>query len=206
MSRFAMLLVILCSVSFAVFAQETGVDVVLSAEIREQIYLSSRVDVKDHKRIVLEWSFNNFNSDRFFTIERSSNGKDFEVIAVIKGLKGQSLFEFTDELPPAINNYYRVKTVFSENQVIYSKIISRGVSDVTFCKFYPNPVEKMLIVRTESPVEIRIIDPLNKVRISKQLDIGLQLIDVNNLEKGLYIITLFQKESNRLITDKLIKN
>ena len=67
-------------------------------------------------------------------------------------------------------------------------------------------IEKYLIVRTESPVELKVVDQLNKVRISKQLEVGLQLVDVATLEKGMYFITLFQKESNRLISDKLIKH
>ena len=89
---------------------------------------------------------------------------------------------------------------------IFSKIISKGIATARFSSFYPNPVEKLLIVRTESPVELKIVDQLNKVRISKQLEMGLQLVDVGSLEKGLYFITLYHKESNRMISDKLVKH
>jgi hypothetical protein len=205
LTRFFILLFLPC---FSAFSQDTSR--LISSDVQmlssDQIHLNTRMDTKDPKRIILDWSCSPLESQQFFTIERSKNGNNFDVIGVIKGNKGQSLFEFTDEKPAHSNNFYRIKTVFSEDVPVYSKIVSKGVSIAQFFKFYPNPVEKYLIVRTESPIELKITDPLNKVRISKQLEVGLQLVDVNSLEKGLYIITVFQKESNRLITDKLIKN
>ena len=173
--------------------------------LNEEIYLTTSPLQRDPKKIYLQWSCSPLESERFFTVERSKEGKVFEVIGVIKGRAGESVFDFTDELPAVFNNFYRIKAGNSENNFSYSKIISKGISAVQFCRFYPNPVEKHLIIRTESPVELRISDQLNNVRISKKLEIGPQLIDVSTLENGFYIITIIQKESNRIITDKLIK-
>ena len=172
----------------------------------EEIFLTTKADGKDLKKIILQWSCASLASDQFFTIERSKDGKAFDVIGAIKGRTGQGVFEFTDEMPSPQNNFYRIRSTLPENKEIYSKIISRGVANARFCSFYPNPVEKYLIIRTESPVEVKVVDQLNKVRISKQLEVGLQLVDVGTLEKGMYFITLYQKESNRLISDKLIKH
>jgi hypothetical protein len=172
----------------------------------QQIFLSTRSDIKDHGKIILQWSCAALKAEQFFTIERSKNGKDFEVIGGIKGKKGQGIFEFTDERPSTTNNFYRIRSIDAANKEVFSKIISKGIATARFSSFYPNPVEKYLIVRTETPVEIKIVDQLNKVRISKQLEMGLQLVDVGQLEKGLYFITLFHKASNRVISDKLIKH
>ena len=171
----------------------------------EEINLSTAIDPRDLKKIVLRWTCQPLADERFFTVERSKDGKNFDVIGGIKGRSGMVMFEFTDEMPSGFNNYYRVKSSVSANNYIYSKIISRGISAVQFCRFYPNPVEKYLIIRTESPVELKIADQLNNVKISKKVEVGLQLVDVSALENGLYIITFFQKESNRIISDKLIK-
>ena len=208
MTNLARIFILLFLPCFSAYAQDTAAIISSAVQMAsgDRVHLNTRLDPKDPKRIILEWSCTPLQSEQFFSIERSKNGNDFDVIGVIKGNKGQALFEFTDEKPGNSNNFYRIKTVFSEDVPVYSKIISRGVSIAQFFKFYPNPVEKYLIIRTESPIELKISDPLNKVRISKQLDVGLQLVDVNSLEKGLYIISVFQKESNRLITDKLIKN
>ena len=187
-------------------AQDNNQDPGNSGSNTDEIFLNTKTDIKDQKKIILQWSCAALSSDQFFTIERSKDGKDFEVIGAIKGRTGQGVFEFTDEMPSERNNLYRIRSVISENKEIFSKIISRGVANARFCSFYPNPVEKYLIIRTESPVEVKVVDQLNKVRISKQLEVGLQLLDVGTLEKGMYFITLYQKESNRLISDKLIKH
>ena len=206
MTKRALVFSLMFFVTLSVFAQQGNDESNSGDTAGEDIFLSTKTDIKDQKRIILQWSCAALASDQFFTIERSKDGKDFEVIGAIKGRTGQGVFEFTDEMPSAYNNFYRIRSVISENKQIFSKIVSRGVANARFCSFYPNPVEKFLIVRTESPVELKVVDQLNKVRISKQLEVGLQLVDVATLEKGMYFITLFQKESNRLISDKLIKH
>jgi hypothetical protein len=128
------------------------------------------------------------------------------VIGIIKGKDMSDTMEFTDELPSKDKNYYRVRAVGQEGQFIFSNISSNGKQPDFFCKFYPNPVNKLLIVRSESPVELKITDGINKVRMNKRLDSGLQLVDVSILEKGDYIITIMQQESKRVFSDKLIRN
>jgi hypothetical protein len=207
MTNVTLLFTLLFFLPVCVCAQESNSDLA-EAESADshQIFLISRSDIKDPGKIILQWSCAALKHEQFFTVERSKNGKDFEVIGGMKGRKGQGVFEFADERPSATNNFYRIRTINAENKEVFSKIISRGIATARFSSFYPNPVEKYLIVRTESPVEIKIVDQLNKVRISKQLEMGFQLVDVGQLEKGLYFITLVHKASNRVISDKLIKH
>jgi len=61
-------------------------------------------------------------------------------------------------------------------------------------------------VRSELPVDIQLIDSYGKTRITQKSSGGLQLVDVSLLEKGLYIITLTQKDSNKTFSEKLMKN
>ena len=77
--------------------------------------------------------------------------------------------------------------------------------DVDF-KFYPNPVDKLLIVRTEHTVDIQILDPSGTVLLSKRLQSGLQVVNVSALEKGVYVLRVTDKESNRAISRQLVKN
>ena len=172
------------------------------SENGDQIHLSAIAD--KNQKVTLQWSCTVETSDNFFTIERSIDGKPFEVIGVIK-LKS-SYAAFTDEKPALTRNYYRVKAASSKGKAIYSKVAGVNVSRVGSLKFYPNPVQKILIVRTESPVELKISDVSGKMRLSRQIAVGLQLIDVGSLEKGLYIITLYHKESNTVMTEKLLKD
>jgi hypothetical protein len=63
----------------------------------------------------------------------------------------------------------------------------------------------MLIVRSDQSVELIISDGLGKQVLFTKLDAGLRILDVSLLEPGIYFISLYQKEANRIIRDKLIK-
>jgi hypothetical protein len=44
------------------------------------------------------------------------------------------------------------------------------------------------------------------VRLSKRLQSGIQVINASSLERGVYIIRVTDKESNRSISAQLVKN
>ncbi len=163
------------------------------------------VAVKDNYKASLRWRVNGNSADEsFFTIEKSFNNIDFIVAGVLKKAQGE-WSEFLDESPARGKVYYRIKQT-SENQLpVYSQTVAVSLSGEAFCKFYPNPVDKVLIVRSELPVDIQIADRFGKQILSTHQEAGLKLVDVSTLEPGMYIITLFQKDANRMITEKLIK-
>ena len=175
----------------------------LSSVAQQQgIHLTSKSNVKDNK-ILLQW--NATANDGFYIVERSFDQKDFEVIGVLKALALHKNFEFTDEKPSIKKNYYRI-TLQSDEKRTYSDTVTAGITDSIFCKFYPNPVDKLLILRSDYAVALKIADLTGKIRILQQMKPGLQTLDVSCLEKSIYIITIFHEESNQFITRKLIKN
>jgi hypothetical protein len=73
-------------------------------------------------------------------------------------------------------------------------------------RFYPNPVDNLLIIRTENPVEVSIVDAGGKSRLNQSVSAGLQTLNVASLEKGVYLIRIFNRQTNQLQQEKLIKN
>lgn len=198
--------VILQTVLFvSVSAQEEMPPTPLEEDSALRIDLSSKPLVKDNK-IVLQWTLRGFEKNVFCIIERSSDEKNYEVIGAIKSSPSQASFEFTDEKPTKDKNYYRIKMNGAEGKTSFSQTISADRNSNFSCKFYPNPVDKFLIVRTDYTGELQITDALNKSRISQQIQPGLQVVDVSTLDKGLYIITILRNNTNVVITEKLIKN
>ena len=162
--------------------------------------------VKNRNKVVLQWNLEKVTGGGFSTIERSRNGVDYEAIGVLK--TGNNIFrqEFEDEMPSNGVNYYRIKFSPTIGQPKISQVVNAAVAGDLSCKFYPNPVDKLLIVRSESPVDIQLTDAFGKTRINQKSSGGLQLVDVSLLEKGLYIITITQRESNKTLSEKLMKN
>ncbi|MFM2363645.1 MAG: hypothetical protein RLZZ316_2547 [Bacteroidota bacterium] len=153
--------------------------------------------------IQLEWAVATKSSNIYFAVERSENGSSFTVIGVVKN-ESQTSFNFRDEAPPKGLISYRLKQI-SSTGIAYSHVQSTQVAGNVSCKFYPNPVDKMLIVRSDQSVELIISDGLGKQVLFTKLDAGLRILDVSLLEPGIYFISLYQKEANRIIRDKLIK-
>lgn len=159
--------------------------------------------VSNNSRVALRWQTTLLPDESFFVIERSLNGVDFNAIGVIKN-STRGVIEFMDDAPIKGKAYYRIKTT-SGQEFVYSSIISATLSGDISCRFYPNPVDKALIIRSDGPLEVQIADKFGKPLISSRLPAGLKIVDVSSLEPGVYVITLFQKDSNRLLTEKLVK-
>ena len=63
-------------------------------------------------------------------------------------------------------------------------------------KFYPNPVDHVLIVRSESALDVVIADATGRIRITQSRVQGLHAINVSSLEKGIYLIRFINKHTN----------
>jgi hypothetical protein len=161
------------------------------------------LSVSSSNKVSLRWQVFVKRAESFFAVERSTNGTDFSVIGVIRNIE-KEWFDFLDDAPSQGRVYYRVKLTDGQSASC-SETVSVSISGALSCRFYPNPVDKALIVRTESPVDIQISDRFGKTVVTDHLQDGLKVIDVSALEPGIYIITLFQKDMNRFVSEKLVK-
>lgn len=173
--------------------------------IHQTIHLSSSAITKDNK-ILLQWKSLGIDKNSYYIIERSMDKNVFEVIGAIKAAGQRSYFEFLDEKPLAAENYYRIKMQTEDQKSMYSQVITASIEGRIFCKFYPNPVDKLLILRSDYKIEIKITDALGKILILQYLQPGLQIVDVSCLKTGMYIITIIEHEFNHIIVKKLLKN
>jgi len=160
--------------------------------------------VQKDNMALLRWKSDSLpGAESFYAVERSTNGTDFSLVGATKNVSG-GWFEFLDDAPLRGKIFYRIKLSTPQTS-FYSSIIAASPFTDPTCKFYPNPVDKVLIVRSELGVEVQIADASGKPLIAEKLPGGLKVIDVSALEPGIYVITLFQKETNKLVTDKLVK-
>ncbi|HXB44865.1 MAG TPA: T9SS type A sorting domain-containing protein, partial [Puia sp.] len=90
--------------------------------------------------------------------------------------------------------------------VFYSNILQFRLSGNEGFKFYPNPVDKLLIVQIGSVASLQILNSAGTVLLSKQLQSGVQVINVSSLEKGEYLLRVVDKENNRFVLEHLLKN
>ncbi len=154
----------------------------------------------------MEWKVDSIAEGDYFIIERSNEGGAYESIGALRGTVMNTHYELIDSAPPNGSNFYRIRYADKDDRRIYSEAIRVSISGDLDFKFYPNPVDKLLIVRTEHLIDIQVIDAFGSVRLSKRLQKGIQVLYTGSLERGSYILRVVDKESNRVVSNQLLKN
>jgi type IX secretion system substrate protein len=177
-----------------------------AAKAGELLFEHISAAIKGANEVSLQWDNDSSVTGDYFIVERSQDGQHYETIGALAATGGKDHYELTDQAPPNGLNIYRVRYTSEDGHNLYSKTMSLSLSgDVDF-KFYPNPVDKVFIVRTSHPIDLEILDPSGVVRISKRLQPGLQVINATSLEHGVYVLRVTDKESNRAVSSQLVKN
>jgi hypothetical protein len=156
--------------------------------------------------VLLKWDTDSAADGDYFVIERSSDETHYETIGVVKVAEGTEHYEIMDGAAPNGSDFYRIKYTARTGTPVYSKTMQLSLSGAVDFKFYPNPVDKLFIVRTDHAIDLEIIDAAGVVRLSKRLQAGIQVINASSLEKGVYVLRVTDKESNRAVSHQLVKN
>jgi hypothetical protein len=189
-------------------AQQTP-DAVMDSRILtggQPSFLNFTAVVRESNKVWLQWDVDSAVEGDYFIIERSPDGSHYETIGALRSTGIKVHYDLTDVAPPNGPNFYRIKYTGQSTGVFYSKAMQLSLSgDVDF-KFYPNPVDKLFIVRTEHTIDLQVLDAGGAVRLNKRLQPGIQVINVSSLERGVYVLRVTDKESNRAISQQLLKN
>jgi hypothetical protein len=195
--------------AFTTYAQPTLPEVSgptdLVIEDPNRIITDLNSAVNENGKVILSWSIAGDLPD-FFAMERSDNGKSYEVVGVLNNISKLNTYQWTDDVPKKGKSFYRIRYSYKQITPLYSKTISVSIAGYIAFKFYPNPVDHVLIVRSEAPIDVQIIDPTGKIRITQLRVQGLYTINVSALEKGVYVIRFSNKLTNIMSQEKLIKN
>jgi len=162
--------------------------------------------VKDFNKVSIQWTVDRTEAGDYFIVERCSDGNHFETIGVLRKSVNSDHYELTDIAPPNGVDLYRVRYTTRDGRIIYSRSVQLSLSGEVDFKFYPNPVDKLLIIRSEHNMDMQIMDAGGAIRLSKRLQPGIQVINISFLEKGVYILRVADKESNRIVSNQLLKN
>lgn len=157
------------------------------------------------RKLQLTWRIASDVPD-FISIERSENGQTFEVVAVLNNLGSEKNYKWTDEAPKKGKSFYRLRYSYKQGESLYSRTVPVVIAGNITYKFYPNPVDHILIVRSESPIDVQISDANGRLRLFHNRVQGIFTINVSSLEKGVYLIRFSNKLTNVMSQEKLIKN
>lgn len=162
--------------------------------------------------IHLKWATASEVNSKYFIIERSSDEKIWSQIGYINaaGTSNKLLnYAFTDSMPLAGINYYRLKQVDMDLKYYVSAVQSVLANSNWKLNVYPNPVTGGLLKlqSNTSLTTIVISDVYGRILLQrKSTDINnSDLVNISNYKAGLYFIQV-TNDKNKIIRTSFVKN
>lgn len=165
---------------------------------------------------ILTWSTSNEEKNMKYFIERSNDGRTFEMVGTLNaGNNSQNVNYYTFPDPVSINDkaWYRLVLVTADGKKKYSAVIllTNNLPDFDFVKVvnpFSHNLEFDLSVNTNSMINISLIDMSGKVvRSGKQMVYtgtnSLTLKNTDALPAGVYTLRIMRNE--RLISRRVVK-
>jgi len=160
---------------------------------------------KNNKTVVCNWSTASETNNDFFTLERSSDGKSFESIAIIDGngtTNVQQNYSFEDLNPYKGVSYYRLKQIDFNGDFTYSQVENVLITSKYWqYAVFPNPNTGTFYIsfNTEENTNAKYIltDATGRVVLTELLDdvSGLQPVSIKNKAAGFYFLEVVNRDN-----------
>ena len=147
-------------------------------------------------KVELNWITSSEENNDFFTIEKSTNGFDWQVVSEIKGAgnsKQEISYTSYDYLPFNGDTYYRLKQTDFDGQFTYSDIhiVTFNNNSETSFYFYPNPVNDIVTIQGNDINELIILSSMGDIVIQEFFENQQKVqISLGELNKGVYFIKI----------------
>jgi hypothetical protein len=163
---------------------------------------------KRNNRIDLNWETTLEQGLQNFTIEKSTNGTDWNAIGTVKSSgisNGSNYFFADDKLTTAPKLYYRLKMVNEDGSIQYSGTIVQNNTSLSEINLIIND-NSLLLKTVIKAKEAHLVDATGKKMQSKKaIKPGADIqFSLNALPSGLYVVLLVD-ESNTPFSKKFMK-
>ena len=155
--------------------------------------------ITHNKRVRLDWETASEKNNDYFTVERTIDGINWEIIKHVDGAGDSSTplnYSEIDNNPYPGISYYRLKQTDFDGQFSYSKMISINFQEFREARVsvYPNPVNNKLTIQGDKPEleDIQVYDVFgqNVTGFTRQ-ETSFEnrvVIDLSRLNVGVYYI------------------
>ncbi len=180
------------------------------------VNLSSFTGRLVNEQVRLNWNASNDADLKKYIVERSNNDNTFTEIGRInpKAISTASQpYQFIDTKPGLGKNRYRLKLLYRDNSMSNSNPISiNRSSGSSIIQFYPNPVFDILTVNFNSTIKseykVTLLNLLNQTVYESSFITGnnnvLQIPRSKSIGKGVYVLKIFNLNTNEQFSEKII--
>ena len=127
-----------------------------------------------------------------FELERSTDGRSYNTIALIKANgNGSNNYSYTDNTATAMC-WYRLKIMDTDGRFTYSNIVKLNSLHSNNISVYPNPVQELFTIqgidRSMLKTTVQLVDATGKLIKNIVITATVQQVNIDNLNKGIYFL------------------
>lgn len=167
-------------------------------------------------KVTLDWTTSSEINNDFFQVERSADGKNFELLGIVAG-HGNSTeeinYNYIDTKPLYGNNYYRLKQVDFDGAFEYSDIrVVRFEDNFEFkASVFPNPVSENIHIsarglsQENSAIAVELVNTLGQV-VKRKTFAGqsdLYIMETDGVSDGQYYVVI-RNNGEMLLNEKVV--
>lgn len=158
---------------------------------------------KQDAAALLSWATDTETNNKYFVVEHSTNGSNWESLANIPGA-GNSIsakeYQYVHNHPAPGMNYYRIRQQDADGRFTYSGTQKIQFQPVASLRVYPNPVVNGNIhVSVSKAGLLKLFTAGGQLVYQKQLGTaGQHQLNLQSLAKGVYRL-VFEKESTSIV-------
>ncbi len=165
------------------------------------------------KNILVSWKVENELNIVRYEIEHSLTGRDLRKLATVSAVGGGGAtlqYSWLHVQPIKGDNFYRIKSIGTGNEVSYSNIVKANISgDASFITVYPNPIKDGMIglSMNNQPAgyyEVKLYSSTSQLVINKRINYtgGNQRLVIpagQSLAKGVYSLQLLLPDNRKQV-------
>ena len=172
------------------------------------VKLSGFSAVRSKQVVALNWNTEFEIDSKEFLVERAE-GTEFRSVGTIKSNGNSSTkksYSFNDKNENVGTTYYRLKNVDLNGKFNYSEIRTvKGIGSASDVTVFPNPAasnSKISVNGVAPNSTIQLLDFSGKV-IKNIISNTVNLLDLNGVKNGTYLIRITDKSTNEVVNKKL---
>ena len=169
-------------------------------------FLKYELRFTNGEQVENRWQTANEINVSHFYVQRSTNGRDFNIIHK-EPAKNQALnnYAFIDEAPNEGVNYYRIVSVDKDGKTSFSEVRNIGYrTRNNELRIFPIPAKDVVTVGCRSAKTLRVINSLGQIVQQLNNATEQQIINIKQLSQGLYMVQI-TKANGTIETTKFIK-
>jgi len=202
--------------SGAVYIADTGnnrIRKVTPASSGLPVELISFSAVVDDQNVNLNWQTASETNSDYFEIERSNDGFTFQSVGHVNAAGSSSTlinYSFTDWYAVDSLTYYRLSEVDNDGKSSSRSIVTVDRNKSSEFSVYPNPINNDLHIFFNSAeskrITLSIADVMGRIVYKKENTIASQTIQLDQLEQGIYFLTIDMENANTFLRKIIKKN